>query len=223
MVNYEELITDIILIDIIGFSKLDNHQQLGTVMKLGESLKGTLASLTDLASREVSEIVRGFIPTGDGTYVVLQPEFAGFGIFLSLGLRNALIEPPKRRTPQSLRVRIAAHTGVAIPFTDLTGKENFVGDGLNDTARLLSLPPNIQDVVTAFAGDDNFVIASIAAIEQHGKVHGWEPQFYEAVQFRKSETQRFKDKHGREHAFHVVECARSAVFAPPRVRKEHVL
>jgi len=214
--QYTEMTTDIILIDVVGFSKLSNEQQLRTVLRLGEMVTATLRNLTGLALREVPEIVRGFIPTGDGTYVILQPKFGGFGIFLSLSLRNALIEPPKRRTPQSLRVRIAAHTGTAIPFIDLTGKENFVGDGLNDTARLLSLPQETQSAVMAFAEDDNFVIASTAALELHGTVHGWEPSFYEAVRFRKSELHHFNDKHGRAHELHAIECARAAVFAPPR-------
>jgi hypothetical protein len=53
MTTYEELVTDIVLIDVIGFSKLSNAQQLGTVLRLGQMLTATLSDLTGVASREI--------------------------------------------------------------------------------------------------------------------------------------------------------------------------
>lgn len=157
--QHSEIFTDILLLDVVGFSKLPDSAQFLCIQTLQSLTKQHLAILGERLPRD-ADLVIGFIPTGDGFYFILHPGVAGYGPLLALTLRNAF--HVSKESIQGLHegVRVAVHFGMAIPFYDICRHLNFVGSGLNDTARLLSLNDKIRPEVEAFAGDASDAIVS---------------------------------------------------------------
>src|SRR5215216_1848985 len=134
-----EITTDIVLMDIVGYSLLKNEEQLYTVKVMNNCLSKLIPLMSKLSGIE-QQVVQGFIPTGDGAYIILNHEFCGYGLLLGLSIRNHLLWTSKEFLNDLYKgVRIAAHMGKVLPFNDITGRTNYVGDGLNDCARLLSV------------------------------------------------------------------------------------
>jgi hypothetical protein len=211
-----EFVTDILLFDVVGFSLLSNERQFWTVQEMTGCLRKYVRPLTGPESLPESQAVLAFIPTGDGFYVLLDPAACGFGIVLALAIRNSTLR--KARTGLFSGVRAAVHSGVALEFTDITGRRNYVGDGLNDCARLLSLPPDLLDVAGSFAGDDNYVIVSAAALSRFQEAYGVNQATALAShgQLRFSGEVAVPDKHGHLHRAVFVEASRSGEIEPIR-------
>lgn len=64
-----EWITDIILIDIINFSKLDSIQQLEIINFLTKSYTMMINKMLVNSNMPLSKLILGFISTGDGFFV----------------------------------------------------------------------------------------------------------------------------------------------------------
>ncbi|MEA2073378.1 MAG: hypothetical protein U9O86_07300, partial [Campylobacterota bacterium] len=75
----KELITDIVLIDIINFSQLTSKQQLEIVNFLTKSFKKMIEKMLINSNMPLSKFIIGFVSTGDGFYCILNPRLKGFG------------------------------------------------------------------------------------------------------------------------------------------------
>jgi hypothetical protein len=75
--------TDIVLADINGYSNLTTELQFAAAFYITSQLMAGVNFVLGKANRQPHEIFLGFIPTGDGFYVLLQPPLAGYGIFLA--------------------------------------------------------------------------------------------------------------------------------------------
>ena len=80
--------TDIILLDIAGFSKLSDEGQLASVLLLNEELRRFLKRLPVRSYQKVHQIVLDVIPSGDGFFIILNQAFAGYGPLCALSIRS---------------------------------------------------------------------------------------------------------------------------------------
>ncbi|SRR6266404_4218693 len=210
-----EITTDIILIDVVKYSLLANEEQLRAVEVIQFDLTKQIHFMAELTNLRNSEVVLGFVSTGDGLYVVVNPQICGYGIPLGFSIRNYLLWLSSHQKDALYPgIRVAIHMGKCLSFTDVNGSRNYIGDGPNDCARLLSVR---DDEAIRFCGDTNYVVASEAAC-------GW---FHELFQSQESErflsTMKFKmskqfhivDKHKKIHRAHLVDGFRGAFIQPP--------
>ncbi len=128
-----QLKTDIIMVDFVGFSTLDDAGQYVAVSVVSRVLVSVLDKLAHDSFGKKMNMAIGWVPTGDGFYVILNPLASGAGLFAALGLRHVLMTRINR-TVGIKGVRFAVHHGPCMPFDDVTGKRNYIGSGLNDCA-----------------------------------------------------------------------------------------
>ncbi|MEG3639227.1 hypothetical protein [Magnetococcus sp. PR-3] len=199
--------TDILLIDIVGFSLLSDDEQFLTVNLLNDGIDESLhfIGIPDVLD-DAMEVVRGMVPTGDGCYVILNPKLSGYAPILALGLRNILLYKSRQAGGLFSGVRVSAHTGVVIPFKDATGKENFIGSGMNNCARIQSIPDFLKSEAASFAGDENWVNVSTACWTRFNQK--FDHSQLNNNGFRFSEQFQFKDKHGISHACLFIDLSR---------------
>jgi hypothetical protein len=90
-------------------------------------------------------------------YVLINPQICGYGILLRLSIRNYLLWMSSQVLNGLYKgVRAGVHMGTVLSFGDVNGCRNYVGSGLNDCARLLSIKD--EDAVT-FCGHTDYVVA----------------------------------------------------------------
>lgn len=209
--------TDIVLVDVASFSELSDDEQLVTAMAINDGIKAFLNIMPAQSLMQVSEIVLAIIPTGDGFYVILREEMAGYGPLFALSLRNDLLSESRRRGGLERGIRVAVHYGTALPFVDATGKENYVGQGLNDCERLLR-HRSIREKAMAFVGDRNYVIVSRDAWERFASGFPMEEfgDFLRMLAFRFSDEYDVTDHHGRHHVARILDVSRLVTIPPPR-------
>lgn len=198
--------TDIILVDIVGFSKLGNKKQYDLVASFNKLNKKTIKLITGGKS-----MVLDFIPTGDGFYILLDPEYQGNGLLLSLSLKN-MARKFKRDIPYFEGIRIAVHSGYLIKVEDIRGNTNYLGDGLNQCARYLNyrIYPDHP-----FYDEGGFMIVSESHLSSFRKKHEENPAIQNALKllgFQRSQKIEFKDKHGFTHVGYLVKTIKDDVI-----------
>ncbi len=212
------LSTDIILIDFVGFSTLDDNSQF-LAMSLVSRIVGTVfEKLSAEAFGRHLDLAIGWVPTGDGFYIVLNPLASGAGLFAALRLRHILLTRINQ-TVGLKGVRFAVHHGSAVPFDDVTGKKNFIGTGLNDCARLLSLRPEVVAIAQNFHRDENSLVVSDIAADYfftaypRDEIQG----FLDMAGWRQSARLMLVDKHNKPHHFYFVDVRRDNLLQIPRI------
>ena len=210
--------TDMILVDFVGFSTLDDAGQFVSMSVVSRLMGGIMDRLAVQSFGKKVEMVIGWVPTGDGFYIILNPKVIGTAIFVALSLRQALMTRVNQ-TVGLKGVRFAVHHGTAIPFDDVTGKRNYIGTGLNDVARLLSLKPEEDVMARNFHRDDNFVIVSESALEHFYMVYPQDEiqSFLDMNGWRQSVKFRLTDKHGKVHPYVFLDIHRDATMNIPKV------
>lgn len=158
----------IILIDIRGYSELSDDQQLQVI----QSVSVELESFIREGGYQKEQIFSAFIPTGDGFYIVGHETMSLFWgqmcIVFAISLRNLLLKKFQEVRLTCDGVRTAVHYGTTRTFIDIAEHENFVGSGMNETARLLA-PINEQEVSAIsqkFYGHENSVVVSKLALDK---------------------------------------------------------
>ncbi len=208
--------TEIILADIIDFSLLSAEKQYAAVRNMTGLLDSRLRLMSGLAFWRLDEIVLSFVPTGDGFYILLQPLAAGYGLFLAISLRSSILtgmEPPDLLKG----VRFAVHVGECFAFRDITGKENWIGPGLNECARLISAKPE-QSPNEGIPADQSFIIVSereYAYFRQRFRETPGMARFLDSLKVKLSDEFDFVDKHGIKHTARFVESSRHVAVNPP--------
>lgn len=200
--------TDIVLVDIIDFSRLNMPQQLEVITYISQTYKKMIQKMLKNSGIPLEKMLQGIIPTGDGFYCILHPSLKGFGPILALSF-NHFSDFIAREYPYFQGLRVAVHTGSVYRFEDILGHDNFVGDGLNECARYVEIKNLIISTVfisdTAYLSLQNF-------LEDH-------PDFAELLQnreFKRSSLHTFVDKHKIERHGYLIWMRQGGIIPPPR-------
>ncbi len=212
LMHNKEVVTDIVLIDIINFSLLDPEKQLQIIEFTTRSYQKILKKTLESAQIELHEFILGYIPTGDGFYCLLQPRFKGFGVILGLSFHH-LSEEISKKFSYFHGIRIAVHTGSLYEFTDILNNKNFIGSGLNDCARYLSNSEfSISTVMVSQSAYDN--------LKSFLQTHPQYDNILNQRDFKHSQAYTFYDKHGNEKRGYRVWLRKSGIITPPSREKQ---
>src|ERR1700756_429945 len=115
----------VLFIDIVGYSKLNIHEQSDQIQKLKEIVRGTKQAR--IAEAE-GKLLR--LPTGDGGALVFRttPEAP---VLCALEIASELKKHPE------LKVRMGIHSGPVNAITDLNEQANIAGAGINIAQRVM--------------------------------------------------------------------------------------
>jgi len=209
MKKKQAIYTDIILIDIINFSKLHLDEQLEIVTFLTRSFKRVIEKMLVSSRMSLPKLIEGFVSTGDGFYCILNPKFKGYGTILALSF-NHFSEQISKKYTYFNGIRIAVHTGYIHNFKDILGNTNFIGDGLNDCARYLEYK--------------NYAISTVMvsdiAYEQFSKFLERYKDFEDLLsqmELKHSSAYEFYDKHGTKKQGYLIWLRKSGIIIPPKI------
>lgn len=125
----------IILIDIVGFSKGTSREQVYKIYAFEHYVTKSL--MENLVNFKKPIRIDRFIPTGDGCYIVADKCDPSQAMdFLTALIRGFQYLKTDDENPWALRA--SALFGECIPFLDLAHHKNFIGEGMNEAARILS-------------------------------------------------------------------------------------
>ena len=115
----------VLFIDIVGYSKLNIHEQSDQIQKLKQVVRGT--EQVRLAEAE-GKLLR--LPTGDGGALVFRttPEAP---VLCAMEIGKELKKHPE------LHVRMGIHSGPVNQITDLNEQANIAGAGINIAQRVM--------------------------------------------------------------------------------------
>src|SRR5262245_18088890 len=145
----------ILLIDVVGYSKLLMNEQI----ELLQELKQIVRSTECFRAAEVrNELIR--VPTGDGMALVFfhSPEEP---VRCALEISKALQDHP------SIKLRMGVHSGPVNRVTDVNEKANIAGSGINVAQRVLD------------CGDAGHILLSVHVAEDLAEYRHWQPHLHE--------------------------------------------
>src|ERR1700758_5524049 len=114
----------VLFIDIVGYSKLNIHEQSEQIQKLKEIVRGT--EQFRIAEAE-GKLLR--LPTGDGGALVFRNSTEA-PVLSALEISRGLKGHPE------LKVRMGIHSGPVNQITDLNEQANIAGAGINIAQRV---------------------------------------------------------------------------------------
>src|ERR1700731_1526210 len=115
----------VLFIDIVGYSKLNIHEQSEQIQRLKEIVRGT--DQVRLAEAE-GKLLR--LPTGDGGALVFRNNSEA-PVLCAMEIAKALESHPE------LHVRMGIHSGRFNKITDLNEQANIAGAGINIAQRVM--------------------------------------------------------------------------------------
>jgi hypothetical protein len=190
MRNKQVINTDIILIDIIDFSKLEPIEQLEIITYLTNTYTTMIDKMLKKSFMKLNYLIDGYIPTGDGFYCILNKDMKGYGTILALNFIH-LSDYIAKKFSYFKGIRVAVHSGEIYEFKDIIGNKNYIGDGLNDCARYLELKN--YTLSTVMISDSAY--NNLKKFLDLNKVFN---QLLIEHGFRHSQMYHFKDKHAKE-------------------------
>ncbi len=203
----KEWTTDIILIDIINFSKLKVASQLEIINFLTLSYKKMINKMLKNSNMQLRDLILGYISTGDGFYCILNPKLKGYGTILGLSF-NYFSEQIGKKFSYFEGLRIAIHTGKIYEFIDILGNKNYIGNGLNDCARYLELKN--YTISTIMVSEIAYAYLKVF-LNQHKKFN----TLLIKSEFKYSAPYIFKDKHENKREGRLVWLRKAAIITPP--------
>ena len=210
-----DILTDIVLIDIINFSKLSSHQQLEIITFLTKSFTKMIKQMLSNSNMPLSRLILGFISTGDGFFCLLDPKFIGFGAILGLSF-NHFSDHIAKKYPYFEGIRVAVHSGEVNEFEDILGNRNFIGTGLNDCARYLEIKNyTISTVIVSEIAFENFKMF----LEWHNDFN----LLLSQREFKRSSMSTFKDKHGNTKKGCLIWLRQAGIINPPNINFNSLL
>src|SRR5215468_7191755 len=135
-------IAHILLIDVVGYSKLLVNEQI----ELLEELKQIVRSTKSFRAAEArNELIR--VPTGDGMALVFfhSPEEPAQ---CALEISKALQDHPR------IQLRMGVHSGPISRVTDVNEKTNIAGSGINVAQRVLDCGDAGHILLSAHVAED---------------------------------------------------------------------
>jgi TolB-like protein/class 3 adenylate cyclase/Tfp pilus assembly protein PilF len=148
-------IAHLLLIDVVGYSKLLVNEQI----ELLHELKRIVRSTECFRKAEArGELIR--VPTGDGMALVFfhSPEEPAQ---CALEISKALQDHP------SIRLRMGVHSGPVNRVTDVNEKTNIAGSGINVAQRVLD------------CGDAGHILLSAHVAEDLAEYRHWQPNLHD--------------------------------------------
>jgi hypothetical protein len=206
--NKKAIETDIVLIDIIDFSRLPMNEQLEIISYLSLTYKKMILKMLASSGIPMNKMLQGIIPTGDGFYCILHPALRGYGPLLGLSFIH-FSDLIAKEYPYFRGIRVAVHTGRIHQFEDILGNTNYVGDGLNECARYVEIKNLIVSTV----------IVSDKAFESLNEFLQIYPDFEELLQkceFRHSTMHSFQDKHHISRHGYLIWMRKGGIIPPPK-------
>ena len=213
--NKKVLNTDIVLTDIIDFSKLDSLQQLEIINFVTVTYKKMMLQMLSNSGMPLEKFVLGLISTGDGFYCILNPRLKGYGIILGLSF-NHLSEQISKKFRYFKGMRIAVHTGDIYEFTDILGHTNYIGAGLNDCARYLELKS--FSISTVMASDSAY-----ESLKRFLSIFKDFDTLLVKKGFKHSEMYSFRDKHYHEKKGTIVWLREPGIINPPNINFNSII
>jgi TolB-like protein/class 3 adenylate cyclase/Tfp pilus assembly protein PilF len=144
-------IAHLLLIDVVGYSKLLVNEQIELLQELKQIVRSTQGFR---AAEARGELIR--VPTGDGMALVFfhSPEEP---VRCALEISKALQDHP------SIRLRMGVHSGPISRVTDVNDKTNIAGSGINVAQRVLD------------CGDAGHILLSAHVAEDLCQYRHWQP------------------------------------------------
>ncbi|MBY0579376.1 MAG: hypothetical protein K2P57_10060 [Burkholderiales bacterium] len=169
------LIASVLFLDIVEYTK----QSVSDQFRIKEDFNRLLSDLI----RKIPEDDRIIIDTGDGAALgfLADPEEV---LFIAIKLRDAL-EANDHKDHPDLYVRMGINLGPVKLVADMNGRENLIGDGVNDANRVMGFARGDQILVSRSFYD----VVSRLSNEHYGLFK------YQGIH---------KDKHRREHEIYEV-------------------
>src|SRR4026207_6668 len=135
-------IAHVLLIDVVGYSKLLVNEQIELLQELNRIVRSTECFR---AAEARGELIR--VPTGDGMALVFfhSPEEPAR---CALEISKALQDHP------SLRLRIGVHSGPVNRVTDVNEKTNIAGSGINVAQRVMDCGDAGHILLSAHVAED---------------------------------------------------------------------
>jgi TolB-like protein/class 3 adenylate cyclase len=135
-------IAHVLLIDVVGYSKLLVNEQIELLQKLNQIVRSTECFRAAEAS---GELIR--VPTGDGMALVFfhSPEEP---VRCALEVTEALRDHP------SIRLRMGVHSGPVNRIIDVNEKTNVAGAGINVAQRVLDCGDAGHILLSAHVAED---------------------------------------------------------------------
>jgi len=160
----------VLFFDVVGYTKQSVKKQI--------ELKNQFNQLVSDCLKLQGGGERIILDTGDGAAIgfMQHPDDA---LEVAIQFRKTVMANQHKDYPD-LKVRIGIHLGPINVIQDMNGRNNMVGDGINDAQRVMS-----------FAGTDQIYISR----SYYDFVSRLSDEYAEMFQYRGAQ----KDKHGREH------------------------
>jgi TolB-like protein/class 3 adenylate cyclase/cytochrome c-type biogenesis protein CcmH/NrfG len=145
----------ILLIDVVGYSKLLVNEQIELLQELKQIVR---SSESFHAAEARNELIR--VPTGDGMALVFfhSPEEPAR---CALEISRALQDHP------SMQLRMGVHSGPVNRVTDVNEKTNIAGSGINVAQRVLD------------CGDARHILLSARVAEDLAEYRHWQPHLHD--------------------------------------------
>src|SRR6266516_183858 len=144
-------IAHLLLIDVVGYSKLLVNEQIELLQELNQIVRSTEAFRRAEAS---GELIR--VPTGDGMALLFfrSPEEPA---------RCALESSRELKNHPHIQVRMGIHSGPVNKTTDVNDQSNVAGSGINVAQRVMDF------------GDAGHIIVSKRLAEDLAQYRNWQP------------------------------------------------
>jgi len=132
----------IVLVDIAGYSQFDTLGQGAILAAFHESLRLGDRSMGMFSANEIVDLI---VPTGDGCFLILNPEYnekallSVFSLHSSFHCHQARLMKQFDVQGDSVGLRFACNVGEVDFIVDSGGNRNAYGTGVNETARLLEM------------------------------------------------------------------------------------
>ncbi|MHB1100858.1 MAG: adenylate/guanylate cyclase domain-containing protein, partial [Burkholderiales bacterium] len=132
------LIASVLFLDIVEYTKHPVADQF----RMKEDFNGLVYQLV----QKIPEDDRIIIDTGDGAALgfLADPEEV---LFIAIKLRDAL-EANDHQDYPDLYVRMGINLGPIKLVTDMNGRENLIGDGVNDASRIMGFAKGDQILIS---------------------------------------------------------------------------
>ena len=135
MANVPETEKLIMLVDIVGFSRGTTREQVHKIYLFQRYLMAHLVNNAFSFQKKVK--ISHFVPTGDGCYIIAEKCDSRIALHFLTTLLDGL-KKVRGDNQKPLSLRISALTGSCVPFMDIAHHKNYIGDGMNEAARILS-------------------------------------------------------------------------------------
>src|SRR5437868_3243168 len=152
-------IAHLLLIDIVGYSKLLVNEQIDSVQELGRVVRSTECFRKAEASRKLIRV-----PTGDGMALIFfqSPEEP---------VRCALEISQKLKENSTIRLRMGIHSGPVNQVRDVNDTLNVAGTGINVAQRVMD------------CGDAGHILLSEHVADDLAQYRHWQPYLHDLGEY----------------------------------------